>query len=139
MMVGMDITTETRAPKRPCAVADCGRRAHEPWGLCRTHIRELQAEAPKPARVRRERETLDYLEMVARMIRSAGRRVGDADEPELSAMLGLQAVLDEAVQTAVDGQHIGLGRSWAYIALATGTSRQAAAKRWAKPGENEGK
>lgn len=135
----MDIITEARPVRRACAVEDCGRRAHDQWGICRTHIRELQATQAERPRVRRERETLDYLASVARMIRAAGRRVGDADEPELSAMLGLQSVLDEAVQTAVDGQHLGLGRSWAYIALATGTSRQAAAKRWGRPSEDEGK
>lgn len=75
------------------------------------------------------RETTEYIAAVRRMIRGAGRRVADADEVELRDLLGLQATLDEAIQSAVDGQR-SLGRSWAWIATATGASRQAAYQRW---------
>lgn len=76
-------------------------------------------------------ETGKYLTGVARMIRAAGRRVGDADEPELAQLLSLRHVLEEAIQSAVDGQR-ATGRTWAQIALATGKTREAAFKRWGR-------
>jgi hypothetical protein len=82
-------------------------------------------------RTKREVEATEYLGAAARFIRGAGRRVADADEPELERLLALQSVLDEAVQTAVDGQR-AVGRSWAHIARATGHTRQAAFKRWGR-------
>lgn len=76
-------------------------------------------------------ETLDYLAMLGRLIRAAGRRVADADEVELSALLDLRAEFDTAIQAAVDGMR-SRGCSWAYIAQATGTTRQAAQMRWGR-------
>jgi uncharacterized protein with PIN domain len=76
-------------------------------------------------------ETSDYLKAAKRFIRAAGRRVADADEVELAELLTLQATLDEAIQTAVDGIR-DRGMSWAYIATATGTTRQAAYQRWGR-------
>lgn len=76
-------------------------------------------------------ETMDYLKAAARFIRAAGKRVAAADEIELGELLALQAVLDEALQTAVDGQR-AQGHSWAYIATATGATRQAAYQRWGR-------
>lgn len=74
-------------------------------------------------------ETSEYLRAVQRMLRAAGRRVADADEPELAALLAMRRDLDDAIQQAVDGQR-AIGRSWAHIAAAAGTSRQAAYERW---------
>lgn len=82
-------------------------------------------------RTKQEKETGEYLSAAARFIRGAGKRVADADEPELAKLLALQQVLDEAIQEAVDGQR-SIGRSWAHIAAATGHSRQAAFKRWGR-------
>lgn len=76
-------------------------------------------------------ETLPFLAAVRRMIRSAGRRVADADEFELAELLALRAELELAIQTAVDGQ-LATGRTWADIAVAAGTTRQAAHKRWSR-------
>lgn len=73
-------------------------------------------------------ETMEYLGAAKRFIRAAGRRVAEADEVELAELLKLQAVLDEAVQEAVLG--IQERTSWAYVAQATGTTRQAAYQRW---------
>ncbi len=74
-------------------------------------------------------ETMDYLSMLRRMLAAAGRRVADADEPELASLLALRADLDQAIQVAVDGQR-STGRSWAAIGLAAGMTRQAAHERW---------
>ncbi|WP_345751366.1 hypothetical protein [Microbacterium rhizophilus] len=77
---------------------------------------------------RREVETSDYLSAARRFIRAAGKRVAEADEPELAELLALRDVLDDAIAEAVKGQRSRV--SWAGIARATGTSRQAAFKRW---------
>ncbi len=81
---------------------------------------------PRPVR---QIETPAYLASLRRMIRAAGRRVGDADEVDLRELIALHDEVDQAVQTAVNGQR-ALGRSWRWIAAATGHSRQAAWKRW---------
>ena len=74
-------------------------------------------------------ETMEYLAMLRRMIRAAGRRVANADEYELAELLKLRAELDEAISVAVAGQR-SYGRSWAAIAYAAGMTRQAAWERW---------
>lgn len=76
-------------------------------------------------------ETLEYLKMLKRMIKAAGKRVGDADEHELRELVALRKDLSEAIQAAVDGQR-AIGRSYADIAAGLGMSRQAAFKRWGK-------
>lgn len=76
-------------------------------------------------------ETEEYLAMMRRMIRAAGRRVADADELELRDLLSLQAELDQAILVAVAGQR-RMNRSWAFIAEAAGSTRQAAQARWGK-------
>jgi DNA-binding phage protein len=74
-------------------------------------------------------ETLEYLSAAKRFIRAAGRRVAEADEIELGELMTLHDVVDEALLTAVRGLR-ARGQSWAYIASATGVTRQAAFKRW---------
>lgn len=74
-------------------------------------------------------ETTEYLAMLRRMLRAAGRRVGHADEVELRELIELQQSLDQAIADAVAGQ-MSYGRSWTYISQATGTTRQAARQRW---------
>ena len=80
---------------------------------------------------KRERETSEYAGMVRRVIRAHGRRVADADDVDLAELVGMQAVLDDAVQEAVDGMR-ARGESWAYIGRALGTTRQAAQMRYGK-------
>lgn len=76
-------------------------------------------------------ETTEYLQMVRRMLRAAGRRVADADEIELADLMDMRNDLEEAIKVAVHGQR-STGRSWEHIAVAAGTSRQAAFARYAK-------
>lgn len=85
-------------------------------------------------RKKREYETVEFIGLVSRLIRRAGQRCADADEWELAELLGLQVDLERAVQTAVDGIR-ARGMSWAYIASATGFTRQAAFQKWGKPGK----
>ena len=65
-----------------------------------------------------------------RIMRAAAARVGAADPEDLAEMLGLVAELDAAIVRAVEGMRTA-GYSWAQIASATGTTRQAAHARWA--------
>lgn len=80
---------------------------------------------------RRERETTEYLAMLRRLFRAAARRVADADEVELRELLELRDEFDTAIGDAIAGMR-ARGMSWAYIAQATGTTRQAAQMRWGR-------
>jgi len=74
-------------------------------------------------------ETSEWLKMLSRMIRAAGRRVADADEHELAQMVKLRAEFDQAIKHAVQGQRSS-GRSWAHIGQALGLTRQGACQRY---------
>ncbi|GAA4178928.1 helix-turn-helix domain-containing protein [Gryllotalpicola koreensis] len=76
-------------------------------------------------------ETSEYLAMVRRMLRAAGKRVADADEVELAELVALRAELEQAIASAVDGQH-ERGVSWRGIAAGLGVNRSAAHERYAR-------
>jgi len=82
-------------------------------------------------------ETPDFLKMLSRMIRAAGRRVAEADEQELIMLTHLRKELETAIETAIQGQRAS-GRSWEFIGLALGTTRQAAFQRYGKPAGKRG-
>lgn len=75
-------------------------------------------------------ETTEYAAMMRRMVRAYGRRVADCDVEDLAELISLEAILDEAIAHAVTSSRERWGRSWADIARATGTTRQAAQQRW---------
>lgn len=83
-------------------------------------------------RAKQEYETTDYAAMLRRMLTAYGKRVGAADVEDLAEMLALQAQLATIVQDTITSQREDLGRSWADIAQAAGTTRQAAQMRWGK-------
>jgi len=85
-------------------------------------------------RARSSVEALEFIGAIRRFLRAAGVRVAQSDEHELRALIALRVDLDEAIAVAVAGQR-EVGRSWAYIATATGTTRQAAFQKWGKPNE----
>lgn len=74
-------------------------------------------------------ETSDWLKMMSRMIRAAGRRVADSDEHELAQLVALRNQLEESIRFAIDGQRSS-GRSWEHIGRALGLSRQGAYQRY---------
>jgi len=84
------------------------------------------------ARRKKHTETAEYGAMVKRMLRAYGRRVADADPEDLAELLALQDELQTVIADAVLGMREQHGRSWADIATATGTTRQAAAMRWGR-------
>lgn len=83
----------------------------------------------QPARPKREIENLEWLPFLRRIIEAAITRVGNGDIEDLAVLLDIQADFDRAVREAVHimREH---GASWADIARAAGTSRQAAQQRW---------
>jgi len=78
-------------------------------------------------------ETIPYIRALGRMIRAAGRRAADGDEPELRALVQLRDEVEAAIQAAVQGQ-AAAGRSWSFIADGLGTTRQGAHKRYGRTG-----
>lgn len=76
-------------------------------------------------------ETSEWLKMLARMIRAAGRRVAEADEHELAQLVALRDQLEESIRFAIQGQRSS-GRSWASIGIALGLSRQGAFQRYSR-------
>lgn len=70
-------------------------------------------------------ETPEFADMLERMIRAYGRRVGDGDPPDLERMLELRRAFDRSLLVAVRGQREA-GFSWREVAEGLGTTRQAA-------------
>lgn len=79
-------------------------------------------------------ETSEWLKMLARMIRAAGRRVAESDEHELVQLVLLRNLLEESIKFAIQGQR-SCGRSWEHIGQALGISRQGAFKRYGESNE----
>lgn len=74
-------------------------------------------------------ETPEFLAMLSRQIKAAGRRVAEADEPELAQLATLVDELDQAMRTAITGQRAS-GRSWTDIGRALGITKQTAHERY---------
>lgn len=82
-------------------------------------------------------ETPEYADMMARLVRRYGVRVGDADTVDLTRMLEVRALFDEAIRAAVRGQREA-GFTWGEIGEALGTSKQAALMRFRSSTEPDG-
>jgi hypothetical protein len=93
-------------------------------------VKPTFTEKRRTKRPRKDVETMDYLGAARRFIRAAGRRVAECDEIELAELIALRAVVEAAIDEAVAGQKTR--KSWAGIALATGTTREAAYQRWGR-------
>lgn len=77
-------------------------------------------------------ETPEYGQMMRRMIRAYGRRVADADEVDLAALVELRSEVESAIAHAVDGQRTTHGRSWADVGRGLGVTRQEAQRRYGR-------
>ena len=71
----------------------------------------------------------EYAAFVRRILRAYARRVATGDIDALTDMVGLSALLDQAIGDAVTGLRAH-GYSWTDIADRLGISRQAAHQRW---------
>lgn len=76
-------------------------------------------------------ETPEFLAMVRRMLRAAGRRVAEADEVELAELVRLRDEVDQVIAVAVEGWR-AQGRSWATIGNALQLSKQGAQQRYGR-------
>jgi len=70
--------------------------------------------------------------MMRRMIKAHGRRVADGDIADLADLIALGQELDRVIAETVHHMRQHQEFSWAAIAEATGTSRQAAQQRWGR-------
>jgi len=66
---------------------------------------------------------------VRRVLRAYSRRVADADPEDLAELLVMRQAVDDAITAAIAGMR-ERGVSWAAIATATGTTKQAAQQRY---------
>lgn len=85
------------------------------------------------ARRKREYEAPDLEAAASRMMRALVRRAEGGELEALEALVRLQAATKDHLQAGVDAYRSGPAEaSWADIAEATGTSRQAAQMRFGK-------
>ena len=71
------------------------------------------------------RENADYLRMVSRIVKAAGRRCGNGDEHDLHDLVNIANDIQNAVAAAIAIQ-LQNGRSWSFIGQALGMTRQGA-------------
>lgn len=83
-----------------------------------------------PQKRYRETETMDYAAMMLRLARAYGRRLADADYPDLADAIAVRDELDAAIRAGVRAQ--ADRTSWAQVALGLGISRQGAWQRYAR-------
>ncbi|GAA1048255.1 hypothetical protein [Arthrobacter russicus] len=74
-------------------------------------------------------ETAPYIAFAKRILRAAGKRVGDGDDFDLGELIALRTDLEDAIAAAVAGIR-AQGQSWAYIGSGLGISRQSAHERY---------
>lgn len=75
------------------------------------------------------RDHSEFQSFVRRVLRAYSRRVADADPEDLAELLVMRQTVDDAIGSAIAGMR-ERGVSWAAIATATGTTRQAAQQRY---------
>lgn len=93
--------------------------------------RFVALESPRRRRDGRRVENADFAAFVRRIVRRAGRRVADGDLEDLSELLEVAKLVDDAIDEAVQGLR-AQGWSWARIGAAAGVSRQRATVRWGR-------
>jgi hypothetical protein len=81
-------------------------------------------------------ENDEYAAFLRRALRAYARRIGKGDIDEFAQMAAIADEMDDILRQAVAGLRAA-GFSWADIAARTGTTRQAAWKRWANPSGND--
>ena len=77
-----------------------------------------------------------YAAFLRRVLRAYARRIAAGDIDSFTEMAAIAAEMDQILRQAVAGLRAA-GFSWADIAARTGTTRQAAWKRWAATSGND--
>jgi hypothetical protein len=82
---------------------------------------------------KRQRPTSDdeFLRVIKRMVRSAGRRVGRGDPEELTELAEIRDLVDAQIHLSAEGLR-DEGFTWASIGDALGITRQAAEQRFGR-------
>ncbi|TDE91596.1 hypothetical protein EXU48_15740 [Occultella glacieicola] len=73
----------------------------------------------------------EFMAFTRRILRAASRRMALADPEDLADLVALRAAVDEAIDNAARSVHAN-GATWEQIGAATGTTKQAAHKRWGR-------
>lgn len=77
-------------------------------------------------------DDVEYIQMVARMIRAAGKRAAGADGYMLKLVREMHEAVDQAELIAVDGLR-EQGYSWDYLGADQDMNRQATLRRYNRP------
>ena len=86
----------------------------------------------RPRRPRRQKDNLEYLGMMRRMLKGYCRRVVDEDPSTLAEMLTLETELKQAIDDAGHRLHYEQNYSWRDIGYEVGMTRQGAQLRWGR-------
>lgn len=87
------------------------------------------------ARVKRRRrivETSEFAEMMERMVRGYGRRVGNGDPADLAELLAFARLVDQVTADAVHEMVSRHGITWSEVGAAAGITKQGAFRRWSR-------
>lgn len=110
-----------------------GKAGHAHAGSHEPHDHNREA---APLEGRRYTDMADYMDMVRRIVKGAGTRVGESDVTWLAKLAELRGELETAISTAVAGlrHDEAAPASWTEIGDALGITRQSAQKRYAAVG-----
>lgn len=81
---------------------------------------------------RRAVETDEFLKFAQRILRAAGRRVGDGDPCDLAALVAVREEMERVEVEAVRMMREKYEYSWAMIGSELGMSRQAAQQKYGR-------
>lgn len=84
------------------------------------------------ARTKTVKENSEYAALMARLLRTYSRRVGNGDLADLADLAQFAKDADRAIGEAVDAMRQQQGYSWTDIGNALGTTRQAAQIRFGR-------
>jgi hypothetical protein len=94
-------------------------------------VSETQTTKQRRSPRTRDKDVRDFLKMMRRMIRAAGKRIELEDPTELAMLIEMHAELDEVIARTARALHDS-DFSWGEIGRQLGMSRQAAQQRWGK-------
>ncbi|WP_408898635.1 RNA polymerase subunit sigma-70 [Nocardioides sp. R1-1] len=79
-----------------------------------------------------EVENDEFMQFARRIVRAAGKRVGDGEPVDLAALVAVRVELEEVEVRAVQAMRERYGWSWFEIGRELGITRQAAQQRYGR-------